>query len=189
MILPDCLAFVMRVADSFDIHSENSLALKICMPEIVGFLLLLKDDAFCLGLVIHLVFLVKSKGFELKALATEGTKTGFSIVMLSKLKLLDLSKLFVGLCVLGKMRESISLFVSPTHLKSIPAFPVWIQSPRHMSCNLMGNSEIEIINVSSPPIFNFHLPESFTVRDCMLACLLRAPGRYFVIIMITLSCK
>ena len=62
--MPDCLAFVIRVADSFDIPSEDNLSLKLSMPGVAGFLLLLGDEVPCLGLVTNLVLWTKSNGFE-----------------------------------------------------------------------------------------------------------------------------
>ena len=73
------------------------------MAEVVGFLLLLEDDIPCLGLLINLVFWVKSKGFESRVSVTEGTRTGLSMLVLSKLTFLDLSKLCVRLCLLQKI--------------------------------------------------------------------------------------
>ena len=118
--MPAFLAFVTRVADSFDIPSEDSLSLKLSMPEVVGFLWLLEDHVLCLGLVINLLFWVKSKGFELRILATEGTRTGFGMLVLSVLTLLDLSKLCVGLCLLEKMVESISFFCESNTFEKHP---------------------------------------------------------------------
>ena len=57
-------------------------------------------------------------GFELRALVTEGTKTGFGIKVLSKLTLLDLLKLCVRLYLLEGMGDK-PPYVS-VHLKSIP---------------------------------------------------------------------
>ena len=100
-----CLAFAITVAFSTDISSEDSLSLKLSMPGVLSFLLLLEDDVSCLGLVTNRVLWAKSKGFESRALVTEGTRTWFSMLVLSKVTLLDLSKLCVRLCPLEKMGE------------------------------------------------------------------------------------
>ena len=60
-------------------------------------------------------------GFELRALVTEGTKTGFGIKVLSKLTLLDLLKLCLRLYLLEGMGDK-PPYVS-VHLKSIPPLP------------------------------------------------------------------
>ena len=101
----DRLAFAIAVAFPFDIPSEGSLSLKLSMPGVPSFLLLLEDDVSCLGLVINLGLWAKSKGFESRALVTEGSRTQFSMLILSRLTLLDLSKLCVRLCLLEKMGE------------------------------------------------------------------------------------
>ena len=62
--MSDCLTLVLRVEDSFDIPLEDTFFLKPSMPEVPGFLLLLKNDVTCFGSVINLVFWVKSKGFN-----------------------------------------------------------------------------------------------------------------------------
>ena len=103
--MPDRLAFAVRVTDSFEIPSEDSLFLKLSMPGVAGFLLLLVDEVLCLGLVINLGLWAKSKGFKSSAIVTEGTRTGFAMLVLSKLTLLDLSKLCVRLCQLEKVGE------------------------------------------------------------------------------------
>ena len=47
--MPDRLAFAIKLADSFDIPSEDSLSLKLSMLGVAGFLLLLEDEVPCLG--------------------------------------------------------------------------------------------------------------------------------------------
>ena len=96
-------AFAVKVADSFDIPSEDSFSLKLSMPEVADFLLILEDQVPCSGLVINLGLWAKSKGFESRAIVTEGTRTGFAMLALSKLTFLDLSKLCVRLYLLKKM--------------------------------------------------------------------------------------
>ena len=64
MIVPDGLAFVIRVADYFDIPSEDSLSLKLSIPGVAVFFLLLEDDVPCSSLVISLESWAKSKSFE-----------------------------------------------------------------------------------------------------------------------------
>ena len=103
MIVPDRLVSAIRVADSFHISSKGSLSLKLSTPIVAGFLLLLEDEVSCLGLVINLGLSPKSKGFESRALRTEGTRTGFAMLVLSKLTLFDLSELCVRLYLLEKM--------------------------------------------------------------------------------------
>ena len=64
MIVPDRLAFVIRAADCFDIPSEDSLSLKLSIPGVAVFFLLLEDDVPCSNLVISLESWAKSKSFE-----------------------------------------------------------------------------------------------------------------------------
>ena len=68
--------------------------------------MLLEDEVSCLSLVINQGLWAKPKDFESRALVTEGTRTGFAMLVLSKLTLLDLSRLCVRLCLLEKMGET-----------------------------------------------------------------------------------
>ena len=105
MIVPTCLAFVIKVADSLDIFSEDRLALKLTITWLADFLLLLEDEVSCLGLVRNLELWEKSKSFQSRVLVSESTKTRFAMLVLTKLTSLDLSKLCVKLCLLEKMGE------------------------------------------------------------------------------------
>ena len=165
----------------------NSLSLKLSMPGVAGFLLLLGAEVPSLGLVTNLGLWQKSKGFESRALVTEGTRTGFAMLVLSKLMWLDLSKLCARLCILEKMEEKHILFCESNIFEN-SAFAVWIQVPRDTSWNLVGNYQ-NLQSFWNATEFNCHLLESFTVRDCMSAYLLRAPGRYSAVIVIPLSSK
>ena len=62
--MPDRLAFAIMGTDSFDIPSEESLSLKLSIPGVAGFLLLLGDEVPCLGLVTDLGLWVNTRGFE-----------------------------------------------------------------------------------------------------------------------------
>ena len=102
--MPDGLAFVIRGADTFDIPSEYSLSLKLSVWGVAGFLLL-ENEVLCSGLVINMGLYATSKGFELTALVTEGTRTGFTMLVLLKLTVLSLSKLCEQVCLLRKIGE------------------------------------------------------------------------------------
>ena len=57
--MPGRLTFVMRMTEFFHVPSEDSLSLKLSMPEVVGFLLLLEDSVIFLGLVIKFILRLK----------------------------------------------------------------------------------------------------------------------------------
>ena len=128
----------------------NSLSLKLSMPGVAGFFLLLGTEVPSLGLVTNLGLWQKSKGFESRALVTEATRTGFSMLVLSKLMWLDLSKLCARLCILEKTEEKHILFCESNIFEN-SAFAVWIQAPRDTSWNLVGNSWSEKVYVWGLP--------------------------------------
>ena len=118
--MPDRLAFAIKVADSFDIPSEDSLSQKLAIPGVVGFLLLLGDEIHCLGLVTDLGLWANTRGFESRALVTDGTRTGFVMPVLSKLTWIDLSELCARLYLLEKVGEKHILFYESNKFEKHP---------------------------------------------------------------------
>ena len=115
--------------------------------------MLLEDEVSCLSLVINQGLWAKPKDFESRALVTEGTRTGFAMLVLSKLTLLDLSRLCVRLCLLEKMGETHILLCESNTFEKHPCLCCMDQFLRDIRWNLMGNSGSEKVYVWGLPRF------------------------------------